>query len=152
MICRFFLFEYVCICSSRRRHTRCALVTGVQTCALPICSKSNVVASHINAIRVYMTEYLNWGHVVQMIFECSFLSEPGQMVVGYNHINNAVMACYLEACRIHENIAFFIFRTGRSEEHTSELQSLMRISYAVFCLNKKKHKNITLQYNIIQYI
>src|SRR3546814_8758670 len=38
------------------------------------------------------------------------------------------------------------FRTGlndwadRSEEHTSELQSLMRISYAVFCLKKKKSK------------
>src|SRR3546814_2556113 len=32
------------------------------------------------------------------------------------------------------------FRSGvRSEEHTSELQSLMRISYAVFCLTKKKH-------------
>src|SRR3546814_7625081 len=30
--------------------------------------------------------------------------------------------------------------TGRSEEHTSELQSLMRISYAVFCLKKKKKK------------
>src|SRR3546814_6012810 len=29
----------------------------------------------------------------------------------------------------------------RSEEHTSELQSLMRISYAVFCLKKKKHTN-----------
>src|SRR3546814_8936736 len=29
-------------------------------------------------------------------------------------------------------------RSGRSEEHTSELQSLMRISYAVFCLKKKK--------------
>src|SRR3546814_6637695 len=29
----------------------------------------------------------------------------------------------------------------RSEEHTSELQSLMRISYAVFCLKKKKHQN-----------
>src|SRR3546814_1441923 len=29
----------------------------------------------------------------------------------------------------------------RSEEHTSELQSLMRISYAVFCLKKKKHIN-----------
>src|SRR3546814_6506794 len=28
---------------------------------------------------------------------------------------------------------------GRSEEHTSELQSLMRISYAVFCLKKKTH-------------
>src|SRR3546814_1995862 len=31
----------------------------------------------------------------------------------------------------------------RSEEHTSELQSLMRISYAVFCLKKKKHKHHT---------
>src|SRR3546814_9811222 len=30
-------------------------------------------------------------------------------------------------------------RGDRSEEHTSELQSLMRISYAVFCLKKKKH-------------
>src|SRR3546814_7809004 len=30
---------------------------------------------------------------------------------------------------------------SRSEEHTSELQSLMRISYAVFCLNKKKNNN-----------
>src|SRR3546814_9395363 len=30
---------------------------------------------------------------------------------------------------------------GRSEEHTSELQSLMRISYAVFCLKKNKQKN-----------
>src|SRR3546814_3859319 len=34
---------------------------------------------------------------------------------------------------------FFLYQ-GRSEEHTSELQSLMRISYAVFCL-KKKHNN-----------
>src|SRR3546814_1038453 len=32
---------------------------------------------------------------------------------------------------------------GRSEEHTSELQSLMRISYAVFCL-KKKNKNYSM--------
>src|SRR3546814_1376742 len=31
----------------------------------------------------------------------------------------------------------------RSEEHTSELQSLMRISYAVFCLKKKTHKPST---------
>src|SRR3546814_4908277 len=35
----------------------------------------------------------------------------------------------------------------RSEEHTSELQSLMRISYAVFCLKKKTTK----QYNITQH-
>src|SRR3546814_2155930 len=36
MILRYFMFEF-CF-SSRRRHTRCALVTGVQTCALPISS------------------------------------------------------------------------------------------------------------------
>src|SRR3546814_6730777 len=35
---------------------------------------------------------------------------------------------------------------GRSEEHTSELQSLMRISYAVFCL-KKKNNSMIQQYN-----
>src|SRR3546814_2398059 len=34
-------------------------------------------------------------------------------------------------------------RSRRSEEHTSELQSLMRISYAVFCLKKKKTKYTT---------
>src|SRR3546814_10178815 len=36
-----------------------------------------------------------------------------------------------------------VYRRGdRSEEHTSELQSLMRISYAVFCLKKKKYKRM----------
>src|SRR3546814_6428715 len=41
-----------------------------------------------------------------------------------------------------------LYRLGRSEEHTSELTSLMRISYAVFCMKKKikelhKHNNYT---------
>src|SRR3546814_5337292 len=39
--------------------------------------------------------------------------------------------------------------TGRSEEHTSELQSLMRISYAVFCLKKKKQTRASLQFSLI---
>src|SRR3546814_3417434 len=39
---------------------------------------------------------------------------------------------------------------GRSEEHTSELQSLMRISYAVFCLKKKKIKNINHNHQLTQ--
>src|SRR3546814_2647929 len=39
----------------------------------------------------------------------------------------------------------------RSEEHTSELQSLMRISYAVFCLKKKKQATLhTITYNSIR--
>src|SRR3546814_9974315 len=47
---------------------------------------------------------------------------------------------------------------NRSEEHTSELQSLMRISYAVFCLKKKTTQELThltnkhYKYNIQQYV
>src|SRR3546814_1568609 len=47
--------------------------------------------------------------------------------------------CYLNAGQFDtEGLMFVVeFIAGRSEEHTSELQSLMRISYAVFCLKKK---------------
>src|SRR3546814_1036318 len=41
--------------------------------------------------------------------------------------------------------------SSRSEEHTSELQSLMRISYAVFCLKKKKKKYNTNHSSEIKY-
>src|SRR3546814_2476056 len=40
----------------------------------------------------------------------------------------------------HHRVAF-LAQVGRSEEHTSELQSLMRISYAVLCSNNKTNKN-----------
>src|SRR3546814_6330989 len=52
--------------------------------------------------------------------------------------------------RLHHRLAVQVagcaaaHRLDRSEEHTSELQSLMRISYAVFCLKKKNHKNTHL--------
>src|SRR3546814_6180825 len=39
-----------------------------------------------------------------------------------------------------------LFEPVRSEEHTSELQSLMRISYAVFCLQKKTNNSLNLTY------
>src|SRR3546814_3895143 len=42
-----------------------------------------------------------------------------------------------------------ITSASRSEEHTSELQSLMRISYAVFCLKKKKKRTNSQTTNII---
>src|SRR3546814_4007742 len=41
-------------------------------------------------------------------------------------------------------------RSFRSEEHTSELQSLMRTSYAVFCLKKKKIKNNNAQDKLVR--
>src|SRR3546814_6934764 len=47
------------------------------------------------------------------------------------------------AARLFDDVDFAVpegIEIKRSEEHTSELQSLMRISYAVFCLKKKNHK------------
>src|SRR3546814_8073567 len=48
------VFVFVCLffCSSRRRHTRCALVTGVQTCALPISAEANLIGSRENYVRL----------------------------------------------------------------------------------------------------
>src|SRR3546814_3199029 len=43
----------------------------------------------------------------------------------------------LRSVGLRHRIGHQAFDSGRSEEHTSELQSLMRISYAVFCLKKK---------------
>src|SRR3546814_3162863 len=44
-----------------------------------------------------------------------------------------------------------VLRRRRSEEHTSELQSLMRISYAVFCLKKKTTNNQTKTHTLKTY-
>src|SRR3546814_2389028 len=48
------------------------------------------------------------------------------------------------SARVAKTIALKTYSSGRSEEHTSELQSLMRISYAVFCLKQTTHKNHTV--------
>src|SRR3546814_7596641 len=56
----------------------------------------------------------------------------------FNHVNNSTFMTYLEEARIR----WFESLDERSEEHTSELQSLMRISYAVFCLKKKKNEQV----------
>src|SRR3546814_1868725 len=54
-----------------------------------------------------------------------------------------------EAARVHtsflKDVAPLPGRGVRSEEHTSELQSLMRTSYAVFCLKKKKRRHTELE-------
>src|SRR3546814_6200699 len=46
----------------------------------------------------------------------------------------------------------FCHQSTRSEEHTSELQSLMRISYAVFCLKKKKNTHTTSNNHMPYYM
>src|SRR3546814_1644796 len=47
--------------------------------------------------------------------------------------------------------SFSVSPAARSEEHTSELQSLMRISYAVFCLKKKIQTNRTTNTNVSKH-
>src|SRR3546814_4233622 len=54
------------------------------------------------------------------------------LTIDFDEPRSAVIYCEL-------NRAFHQLIHDRSEEHTSELQSLMRISYAVFCLKKQKH-------------
>src|SRR3546814_5104426 len=56
---------------------------------------------------------------------------PGAGVIQSNRLHGAI------AQRVHPARRHYLYR---SEEHTSELQSLMRISYAVFCLKKNKNK------------
>src|SRR3546814_1958940 len=65
---------------------------------------------------------------------------------GMRHYGNQIVLRFFvdallpQSFEIHRALDEF-FTPRRSEEHTSELQSLMRISYAVFCLKKKKHTN-----------
>src|SRR3546814_7314616 len=103
--------------SSRRRHTSCALVTGVQTCALPICPIP--CALQTGGRRILRTR------------------SPRALAVRPARIcGGAAATCRGESHRKHRTR--YLHAGRRSEEHTSELQSLMRISYAVFCLKKKK--------------
>src|SRR3546814_8724059 len=66
----------------------------------------------------------------------------GQHSAGRDHLSPACHGMEAEgltgARRLRPDERRGLFATIRSEEHTSELQSLMRISYAVFCLKKKK--------------
>src|SRR3546814_3610176 len=116
----FWLFFF----SSRRRHTRCALVTGVQTCALPISFRSETAAKHALALGKTTTVPPSPSLTVP---DLSIVVAPG---VGEWSIS-------AETITAPDGTAAVIVR---SEEHTSELQSLMRISYAVFCLKKKQNK------------
>src|SRR3546814_1809292 len=66
----------------------------------------------------------------------------GRVVDGLgNPIDGKGPIQYTERMRVEKKAPGIIQRKSRSEEHTSELQSLMRISYAVFCLKKKNTKD-----------
>src|SRR3546814_995010 len=120
------MHSVMCICffffSSRRRHTRCALVTGVQTCALPILGIDQIVVE--SARMCHRVGHRLLGDRV----------EGDAVDRGRQRLLAAQQFLHMPAYRLTLAVG-----VGRSEEHTSELQSLMRISYAVFCLKKKKY-------------
>src|SRR3546814_5269522 len=134
--------------SSRRRHTRCALVTGVQTCALPIWGLAVGRRLDRGLEAVFSVGDAIDGDDLGPVDD---VGAEGGAVPQYA-AGDAVLVD-AEAERVGEVIALrrrharLVIGVGRvapdelvasrSEEHTSELQSLMRISYAVFCLKKK---------------
>src|SRR3546814_7719869 len=117
------------VCSSRRRHTRCALVTGVQTCALPIWIRLREVRI-VPDVEVEIVDALN---AIRARYDYVFTTGG----IGPTHDDitvDAVAKALGVGVIVHPQARAIL---ERSEEHTSELQSLMRISYAVFCLKKK---------------
>src|SRR3546814_7033473 len=154
-----FIVEFWFFLSSRRRHTRCALVTGVQTCALPICRQTKATSF---TLRAAQSGAARINHV-QTLVACRSVVAGWKDRAGdrrqswprprnsdrigrswrnrdrglpRHHADGRSDRRYppQHSERRHHGNA-------RSEEHTSELQSLMRSSYAVFCLKKKTQSN-----------
>src|SRR3546814_10041700 len=126
--------------SSRRRHTRCALVTGVQTCALPIyaCARNGFRDRPVQPLRHPSAETGRGGH------------RPSRSRRERRALTSQALAplqAQTSAARRPAPVFFIRPKPAagaaspglRSEEHTSELQSLMRISYDVFFLKKKNN-------------
>src|SRR3546814_1759341 len=141
--------------SSRGRHTICALVTGVRTCALPIsrharphgrrwpfaarrrldrlCPVGGDARVHRGACprRLARTDRDDRDAARAAYAAVDGLAAVGTLGAGtLREGGGGIARGKYRAWRYHA-------RARRSEEHTSELQSLMRISYAVFCLKKK---------------
>src|SRR3546814_6628389 len=121
----------MCFFSSRRRHTRCALVTGVQTCALPIWHQDLTHADDCDCLMRGVAVVLGVSGLLALACVGRAHGHPHAVGRDPGGLMEAVLA-------VHDEVR-------RSEEHTSELQSLMRISYAVFCLKKKTQNNIQEQ-------
>src|SRR3546814_1916410 len=154
--------------SSRRRHTRCALVTGVQTCALPIlnarrtpgpgdaCSLLPRKSCTLDSSSIIRMVGWQWpacpdAHHIRQPCDASVRCkterrrsklqiEPSRSVATRSpapplHLCSDTRP--FRAARPMTLATFIKLSDFRSEEHTSELQSLMRIPYAVFCLKKK---------------
>src|SRR3546814_6899949 len=130
-MCGYFFF------SSRRRHTICALVTGVQTCSSDLRLGKDQRA--IDHVRRGEQRRRHEGRARPDLAQKAADRRADDEADAEGGADEAEVACTLLRPgdvgdrRLRRRIA----APERSEEHTSELQSLMRNSYAVFCLKKK---------------
>src|SRR3546814_6283130 len=149
------LFVLCVFFSSRRRHTRCALVTGVQTCALPICAE---IGGSIDRAEFHPREKAAGQHIVELLGvqdvepvleqETRYRRDnPRPVDTGQSQhkffvaqrVHPAPAAPHPMRCGVHPHGELQRgASTSRSEEQTYELQSLMSMSDAVFSLKKKK--------------
>src|SRR3546814_5225135 len=101
---------------------------------------SNLGSQHIQSMAGQPYEVIKeviWDELKQS-FRPEFLNRIDEVVVFHGLEAKHIEAiARIQIQRLGQRLAQKDMR--RSEEHTSELQSLMRISYAVFCLKKKKH-------------
>src|SRR3546814_8846585 len=156
------MVQSICF-SSRRRHTRCALVTGVQTCALPISGDDVRRQQHVQGLAGDLLSAIAEQRLGRAVVDGDTealvggdngvrrqgqdMTEPPLRrlalcpVAGLLAPGHSITQLALD--RRHEPPQAVLDDVVRSEEHTSELPSLMRISYAVFCLkNKNKHNKL----------
>src|SRR3546814_4262268 len=127
-----------------------ALVTGVQTCALPIL-RMRIAAEVARAwfeatgtreeLRAQRATVATLHQTLELMRGRAALGDVAGADVDATHERWAAANALLPGIEARQRAAVL----GRSEEHTSELQSLMRISYAVFCLKKKNKKSQTSQ-------
>src|SRR3546814_4919878 len=141
--------------SSRRRHTRCALVTGVQTCALPIsippnsepirfalgsrCTRQSTCRER-SEMSASDQEHKGGGYPpltgVTLVLAAAALSFANFIVVLDTTIANVAMPTISGDLGVSTTegtwiiTAYAAAEAIRSEEHTSEVQALMRITYA----------------------
>src|SRR3546814_3755987 len=89
---------YVCFwscvffCSSRRRHTRCALVTGVQTCALPIYDLLPVIASQWLVAQLCISRLARLKGKLRRRSASGFVLEQGHLYLRERHGQDALFA------------------------------------------------------------
>src|SRR3546814_9507726 len=132
------------------RHTRCAFVTGVQTCALPIClfgaarsarpaspSSKPIAARCKNCSRRSARHHPEMNDLIVMKPEGLYCPAGDFYIDPHKRVTRAVVT-HAHGDHAKSGCARYWTATPRSEEPTSALQSLMRTSYAVFCLKKKK--------------